>query len=278
MTKYTPVQKAKIKAGLIRYYFEKGQSWIRVHYDMRCTLGLKDLDKRLHERDPRNFCVDGIEASEPKLELFADFLKKVYGKNFDLSDGEDNTAQIGLTLAGFSIGHEASADKIYAKSAFEIASELFVSKTYHGNDSDFSGIWVQLALCTAQKKNPFLRFVQATVRIAETDMEAEKALEIIHEEIMSGTENPRSRIINLHKGVLCPVKINEDVAVYSGLCSTPNHVPVHLYLSYSSKNGALMMNQLFDPLIPSRVTQFNTAESAYQNIRHFLTTLPDNLS
>ncbi len=93
MPDFSQVQRRKIKRALIRHCFDQGGSWNKLHYDMRTKLKMQDNDKRLHERDPRNFCVDGIEASEPKLALYYDFLISL-DQGIDLSDEDEKSNEI----------------------------------------------------------------------------------------------------------------------------------------------------------------------------------------
>lgn len=262
------VVRRKIKNGLIRYFYDRPRSWNLMHYDMRHVLDMKDSDKRLHERDPRNFCVDGIEATEPKLALYKQFLERVY-PGIDLSDEDDRHTQMGMSLAECSIGIQQCHGKQYAKAALKHAGRLYMSKTYHEKSSPNTGEWVHLILCQSEKKSPFLRIVEVIIRPKTQDMKTSHVLEMINNAILNEDEPSEFRIISIHTGVLCPVKTDERETIYHGVSRSPNGMPVHQTLYSVDPNGKMLMNKLNDPLSPSVImTLFPVPK--HENISRFL--------
>lgn len=268
MNNFTPVMRRKIKQALIRYFYDRPRSWNLMHYDMRHILDMKDGDKRLHERDPRNFCVDGNEASDPKLALYKQFLERVY-PGIDLSDEDDRCNQIGMALAEFSIGNQHCNTKEYAKAALEYAGRLYVSKTYHDKISPNKGEWVHLILFQSEKKSPFLRIAEVVIRLGNQDMALDHALKIINDEILAECESPKLRIISIHTGVLCPVRTNERETIYHGISNSPDNMPVHQTFYSVDPKGVALMNKLHDPLSSSEVMMLKPVENQ-ENISRFL--------
>ncbi len=273
MPDFSQVQRRKIKRALIRHCFDQGGSWNKLHYDMRTKLKMQDNDKRLHERDPRNFCVDGIEASEPKLALYYDFLISL-DQGIDLSDEDEKFNEVGLALSEFSIGTERCSTKETFKAAFTLSGKLFLSKTYHRKENPSSQDLVHLLMCRAEKKNPFLRITEMVVSINEAS--EHNAIQMIENEIISGGENQRHRIISLHTGILCPVNITDEGIIYHGISKSPNNVPVHqIFLSFNER-GIAVINQLKDPFQPSERLML-VPITGYPNIRQFLNRRLDSM-
>lgn len=270
---FTPIVRRKIKRALIRHCFDQGGSWNKLHYDMRSQLKMQDNDKRLHMRDPRNFCIDNIEASEPKLELYSEFLQKVYPE-IDLSDEDQRFNEVGLALSEFSIGNQQCNSKEYAKAAVSLAGRLYLSKTYHEKTSPSHGEWVHLILCRAEQKNPFLRIAEVIVSI--TSSKSDDGLEILNNEILAEGCPSGHKIISLHTGVMCPVKVSERETLYHGISKSPNNIPMHQTFISFGTDGVAIMNRLKDPISPSEVLVFKPIED-YPNIRQFLETRLDTL-
>ncbi len=273
MPDFSQVQRRKIKRALIRHCFDQGGSWNKLHYDMRTKLKMQDNDKRLHERDPRNFCVDGIEASEPKLALYYDFLISL-DQGIDLSDEDEKSNEIGLALSEFSIGTERCSTKEAFKAAHILSGKLYLSKTYHEEGKSSSQDLIHLIMCRAEKKNPFLRITEMVVSINEASEHS--AIKVIENEIMNEGGNQRHKIISLHTGILCPVNISDKEMLYHGISKSPNNIPVHqIFMSFSG-HGLATINQLKDPFKPSEYLLL-VPVTGYPNIRQFLNTRLDSM-
>ena len=273
MPNFTSIERQKIKKALIRCCFEGGGSWNKLHYQMRAELNMQDNDKRLHVRDPRNFCVDNIEATDPKLALYKDYLEKIE-PGIDLSDEDNKFNEVGLALSEFTIGNQACSSKENFKAAIALAGKLYLSKSYHGISTRSSIERLHLFLCRAEKKNPFLRVAEMIVTFDGDSPDNE--LDILNDEILSEDDNPRHKIISLHTGILCPVKINEIEMLYHGISKSPNGIPVHqVFMSFTS-DGPAIVNRLHDPFAASETLHLKTIAD-YPNIRKFLETRLDTL-
>lgn len=275
--KYSAAIFRKVKAKMIQYAFENGYSWDQMYYTL-CSFGNLSIDNNnlINIKDPRHMCVNDHMPKNEKMEFYISFIKSVY-LDVDLSDESDQIHEIGISIAKMSCGISGLNRRDFISAAKNLDEKIFVSDFCPANDYTSPCQSVNLIMYQTNTKSPLVRIVYTTIRIDGQNREITDALTLINDEIMSGVSHPRHKITTLHVGILCPIKIEGAAVHYHGLCTSPNYMPVHLFMQHR-ENGNIMINQLTDPLSPSEIKIFQMVESSYPNIRHFLTTLPDNLS
>ena len=83
-TKYTPAMRQQMLEAILKYGRENDIKWEIYHCRIKKAIGRDENDRCLNSGDPRHW-MNGRVPNESKLDLYAQFIKKVY-PDFEFSD------------------------------------------------------------------------------------------------------------------------------------------------------------------------------------------------
>jgi hypothetical protein len=194
-TKYTPAMRQQMLEAILKYRRENDIKWEIFHYRIKAAIGLDDNDTRLHSSDPRHW-VNGRVPNEGKLDLYANFIKKVY-PDFEFSDSRiRNYISIGESLSRFSVRESILSETKLKKQAKSLHRKFFHSEVY----------------MLAYKFN-----YQYRARGGSTNDHPDKC------DILLQVGN--IEIVGIHKGVISPFS---DGSGYHGILNTSDNKPNHI--------------------------------------------------
>ena len=126
----TPTEKSQLKKALLKYYFENRPRWYHYEVQIKQKLGIDDNDKCLHERDPRNWIIDGMEPNREKLAIYERFIRAVY-PDFEFQDALiAEQVELGMALARFTNTEKQILDKDSCHYAAQYDGKLYIEELF----------------------------------------------------------------------------------------------------------------------------------------------------
>lgn len=245
---FAPSMLRQMKQLLLKHLHENKETWFSYHTHMVTVVGVKDLkgkDKPLHERDPRNWIIDGHTPQLSKLRLYGTFIQRTY-PDFEFSDTEtkDHIA-LGTALARFSIGEAEIGHKSLSKNAARLDGKFFMSKSYHRNELNSEQPLLNVMTMKAVTETPFLMIFRFSLLMPfDAGQDIEKAAIRMDQEFGANKEG-RMPILYLQKGILAPLAKEGD---YHGMMQSADYCPEYIILKKSKISDAF----LFEGLSPQR--------------------------
>ncbi len=192
------------------------------HHTIKKALGFAENDGRFHSSDPRHW-IKGHVPNQAKLEMYDQFIMKVYPE-FKFSESRrNNYISIGESLWRFSTEENALSEAKLKAQAKTLHRKFFKSEIYQ--PVRFWGDTCMGSLMTfrAIDDTPFLlaykfnyQYLPGHESTKDTDHKYDVILEV------GGLE-----IVSVHKGVICPQKNGEG---YHGILHTSHNEPNHIRL------------------------------------------------
>lgn len=230
---YTPAMLDQIRNALRKYAAINNIRPEKYHLVIKATLGLKDSDNRLHSNDPRHW-YNGHIPNGVKLDLFADFVSKVFP---DLKFFQSRTAsyiETGLILSRFSIGDDGMSDAKLRKKAKKLHGECYTSGIFKpGAKPEDERIFSMLSFRWITT-TPYLLLYKFSFRVppylhpegSDKD-EFIGSMEFYSKILKEIPERDGFYLDNVQKGIVVPMI---DGTGYHGILQTNDYLPNHVQL------------------------------------------------